>query len=131
MFKRLGNNLIRDMKEEMQKVFSGIPDSFPPEEKQQPNEFPEGMVHVGSLKEESRISTGGPDIFGSAYEQLDLPGIFGKGLRQSQVLELLKEIVLCRLQEPVSKRKSVEIMKRQKKREVSFGQSVSDDGQGL
>jgi len=117
MFKRLGHNLIRDMKEEMQMVFSGIPDSFPPEKKP-PNEFPEGMVHAESLKEEHRISTGCSDIFGLAYEQLDLPEVFGKGLKQRQVLELLKEITLCRLEEPSSKRKSVEMLKRVRNREV-------------
>ena len=63
MFKRLGHNLIRDMKEEMQMVFSDIPDSFPPNKKP-PEEFSKGMVHAESLKEESRISMGLTDISG-------------------------------------------------------------------
>lgn len=116
MFKKLGDKLITDMKEEIQMVFSDIPRSFPPKKKPV-EEFQEDLVHAKDLKEESRISMGCSDIFGLAYEQLDLRGVFGKGLRQSQVSELLKEITLCRLEEPSSKRKSVKIIRRVRNRQ--------------
>ena len=119
MFKRLGHNLIRDMKEEMQMVFSGIQDSTRPPVRQE--EYPEGMVQVKSLKEESRISLGASDIFGMAYEQLKLGEVFtGQGYKQREVSDLLKEIVLSRLEKPESKRKSVESIKKRKQREVDL-----------
>ena len=45
-FKRLGNHLIRGMKDEMQMVFSGIQDAYPLQKRQE--EYPEGMVQVKS-----------------------------------------------------------------------------------
>lgn len=120
-FKKWGDKLIRDMKEEMQGVFSGIPDSYPPENKFQnkfQNKFPEGMVHAKSLKEEGRVSKGCSDIFGIVYDQLNLLDFFGKGIKQKQVCELLKEISLCRLEFPVSKRRSVKDIKRRKDRDI-------------
>ena len=119
MLKRLGHNLIRDMKEEMQMVFSGIQDSIQPPVRQE--EYPEGMVQVKSLKEESRIFLGASDIFGMAYEQLKLGEVFtGQGYKQREVSDLLKEIVLSRLEKPESKRKSIESIKKRKNREVDL-----------
>ena len=117
MLKRLGNNLIRDMKDEMQFVFSGIQDSYPPQKRQE--EYPEGMVQIKSLKEESRISLGASDIFGTAYEELNLEEVFtGQVNKSKEVNDLLKEMVLSRLEKPESKRKSVESIKRQKNKEL-------------
>ena len=117
MLKRLGHNLIRDMKEEIQQVFSGIEDSYPLKKNQE--EYPEGMVQVKSLQEEKRIRVGCSDIFGIAYEQLELEGVFkGQGYKQKEVNNILKEIVLSRLEKPESKKKSVESIKRRKDKKV-------------
>ena len=114
----VGNNIIRDILNKGQKEFPGLqsngrgkggskkPSSSKglPSSKSQPFQQ---MVHAPSLKEKRRRETGISDIFGGIYDSLDMPGCFKGGYKKKEVCRLLKEIVLHRLDQALSKRGSV------------------------
>ena len=71
------------------------------------------MVHAPSLKEKRRKTVGISDIFGKIYDDLAVSECL-KGYKKKEVCRLLKEIVLHRLDQALSKRGSVlEIRKRE------------------
>ena len=122
-FRRIGQRLIRDMKDELQMILSGTTkESYPPQ-KQKPkpqSEFPDGMVCAKSLKELSRICIGGSDIFGEVYEQLNFLECWTDGYKRGTSHDLFKEIVLSRLEHPCSKKKSIEKIKQRKDKDLDL-----------
>ncbi len=67
---------------------------------------------VSNLKEEARINIGIEDIFGLAYEQLNLLDSIETGYKLDESNDLLKKLVLSRLHNPTSKNKSVKELKK-------------------
>lgn len=79
-----------------------------------------GQVSVSNLKEEARIHKGIEDIFGKMFDQLDLFNSIDQGYKREQSNELFKEIVLSRISNPASKRKSVKNIERDKACQVDL-----------
>ena len=102
LFKRIGKKLIPDLKSEKQTTLPGIEESWPPKNSHNKPSPYNDTVHVKNLKEEARIHIGCSDIFGKAYDQLKLTTSFGTKDKQKQAGDLLKEIVLSRLESPLS-----------------------------
>lgn len=65
------------------------------------------MVHAPSLKEKRRKEAGISDIFGKIYDSLNMPECFKEGYKKTEACHMLKEIVLQRLDQALSKRASV------------------------
>lgn len=66
-------------------------------------------VDIRSLNEESRITTGIHDIYGSLFDELKLDSIFDKK-ESKTTIETFKNIVLARIAQPDSKSASVDIL---------------------
>lgn len=115
-FIRIGKKIARDLREENQTAFAGIKESWSPEKRGSTDD----KVCVQSLKEEARVRVGCSDIFGMAYDQLKLSECFGPGHKQKEVCDLLREIVLCRLESPLSKRASVSDIRRRKDKSLDL-----------
>ena len=71
----------------------------------------EGDIHSSHLQEEKRIQVGSEDVFSQIYHQCDLFDSIQTGKKQKENNEYLKEIVLARIRDPESKRKSVQSIK--------------------
>ena len=114
LFKKVGQDIIKKWDKEIQQVFpgwsAGIKDKSTnlPEGLGNKQRLPDDLVHALSLKEKSRITTGIEDIFGSAYEQLNIKGCLLSGYKKKEVYYLLKKMVLARLESPISKKKTVQ-----------------------
>ena len=67
----------------------------------------ETKVSVSQLKEESRVQKGIDDIFGAKFEQLNLFDSINTGYKTKQSNEIFKQVVLERIANPTSKRRSV------------------------
>ncbi len=72
------------------------------------------QVYPESLEEELRVPMGIDDIFEPTYRQLSLFDGIDTGYKKDQTNELFKQMVLSRIDDPVSKKKSVEILNREK-----------------
>ena len=120
LFKRIGKKLIPDLKSEKQTTLPGIEVSWPPKNSHNKTSPYNDTVHVKSLKEEARIHIGCSDIFGIAYDQLKLTASFGTKDKQKQAGDLLKEIILSRLENPLSKRASVSDILRHKAKDLNL-----------
>ena len=118
--KIIGKQIARGLRAERQTAFAGIEESWPPKRKSQEKDLTDDRVYVQSLKEEARVRVGGSDIFGMAYDQLKLSECFGKGDKQREACDLLREIVLCRLESPLSKRASVSDIRRRKDKRLDL-----------
>ena len=109
-YKRIGLKLIRELESEDQYLLlEGIKDSFPPKKKEL-----DDRVRISGLEEEARIRVGCSEIFGSLYDQLKLGQCFKTGYKKEGLNDLLKEMVLARIEEPLSKRGSVLKIRRHK-----------------
>ena len=69
---------------------------------------------IKDLEEEARIYTGSDDILSHMWEQLGLFDSINTGYKQKESNNLLKKIVLERVEDPQSKRKSVDNLQRKK-----------------
>ena len=105
MHKRIAEEMIIKIKNEINPALPGMEEIVHASKKRTP--VKENTVNVKCLEEEARINAGLVDVFSHAYEQLDLETSIDTGYRQEDSNELLKEIVLSRISDPVSKRKSV------------------------
>ena len=111
--KRLGLKLIRELKSEGQYLLKGMKETYPPKKKEQ-----DDRVHIRSLEEEARIRVGCSEIFGAVYDQLKLDNCFKTGYKKKELNDLLKEMVLARVERPLSKRASILEIKRHKDRKL-------------
>ncbi len=80
------------------------------------------QVCIESLEEELRVPMGIDDIFEPTYRQLSLFDGIDSGYKKDQTNDLFKQMVLCRIDDPVSKKKSVETLNREKGSEVNLDQ---------
>ncbi len=64
------------------------------------------MVSVKGLKEKRRLHKGIDDIFGFTFNQLNLFNSIDRGYKKKEYNDILKQVVLARLSNPCSKRKS-------------------------
>lgn len=102
-----GRRVIQDIKDKDQLSLLSK-DTEPVVKKNKDRDFyPGDMVHAPSLREQSRQVVGISDIFGKVYDELDLLSCFDKGYKHQEASQLLKKIVLHRLESPTSKRESV------------------------
>ena len=138
--KRVAENMIISMKNEDNPAFFGFEHIHAPkkrktqkkETEQTPDaskipraeepKVPKGFVNADTLKEEHRIHRGVGDIFGHAYEQLNLSDSIETGYKKDQSNEILKEAVLARISAPTSKRQSVENIEKEKNIKLDLDQ---------
>ena len=100
--KKLGLKIIRDLKSEDQYLLEGMKDTYSPKKKGQ-----DDKVHISGLEEELRFRVGCSEIFGSLYDQLKFGECFKTGYKKKELNDLLKEMVLARIEKPLSKRGSI------------------------
>ncbi len=125
LFTKIGKELIDKCSKDIQMVFPDMEQktidySDSVQEKKNKSPLPGDLVYAKSLKEEARISKGIEDIFGKVYEDLPIEECFPSGYKRKEVSCLLKEMVLSRLQNPVSKRKSIAEIKNKKHRALNL-----------
>lgn len=75
---------------------------------------------LGRLEEESRIRLGVADVHAGEYERLGLLGTIDSGYRRKEANELLRDVVLSRVDKPASKRKTVMDLARDGGREAGL-----------
>jgi len=103
----LAESVIIEMKNIVDPVLPGLEDIFHrPQKKMVSTKPDEAMVSVAGLVEESRIHKGVDDVFGFAFEQLELMDSIATGYKTDESNAIFKEVVLSRLSGPVSKRKT-------------------------
>ena len=73
---------------------------------------------IDNLVEEERISKGIDDIFGQAFDQLNLFDSINTGYKQTEANDLFKKVVTERISRPDSKRKTTKNIKRNKAQEI-------------
>ena len=105
MLKRVGEELIIKLKNEKAPALPGLEELV--HGTQKIIKTSGEMVSVAGLKEVSRHQKGIEDVFGHAFEQLDLGEAIGTGYKKVEANALFKELVLARISLPGSKRKSV------------------------
>lgn len=69
-------------------------------------------VDLRKLQEIQRSIVGIPEVYGAVYEQLGFNQIWGRSKRHATKREILKQITLCRIAQPDSKRASVQRLER-------------------
>jgi len=79
------------------------------------------LVDVSKLQEKTRLILGIHDVYGYLYEQLGFSNLFTRPRQREESAKILREIVLARIANPVSKRASVELL------EEKFGISLDLD----
>ena len=85
------------------------------------NKNNDGTVSVGNLVEEARIKLGPESVYGEEYRRMGLSGSIGTGYKREESNRLLEKIVLERIENPCSKRESVDNMKRGRNEEIGLG----------
>lgn len=118
MHKRIAEEMIIKIKNEISPTLPGMETIIHAVKKKSSQE--KDMANIKSLEEEARINTGITDIFGHAYEQLNLMDTIATGYKQEESNELLQEIVLSRIHDPVSKRRSVRNIEQEKNESVDL-----------
>jgi transposase len=78
-------------------------------------------IHLAQLEEITRSVLGIHDVYGYIYDLLDFTNPFSQPARREHTAKILREIVLCRIACPCSKRKAVD------KLQSSFGISLNLD----
>jgi transposase len=69
-------------------------------------------VDLSELREEQRFITGIHDIYGRIYEELGFSNVFASPKRNQAMGQMLRDIVLARIANPLSKRGSVAMLER-------------------
>ena len=78
-------------------------------------------VDLKHLREEQRIIEGVHDIGGALFNELGFNTLLGKGVRSKRSTQILRDVVLARLAQPVSKLRTAQLL------EEDFGVRVSVD----
>ena len=85
------------------------------------NKNKEETVSIGTLVEEARIKLGPESVYGEEYRQMGLFDSIGTGYKKEESNKLLEKIVLERIENPCSKRESVDNIRRGRNEEVGLG----------
>ncbi len=112
--KKIANELIIKIKNESSPSLPGFEKIVHEPKTRKDNKQKNSLELSKRLKEESRISIGIDDIFEDIYHQLGLSDAIDTGYKKEKSNQLLKRMVLSRIEKPCSKRKSVETIKRDK-----------------
>ena len=118
--KELAEKIIIEKKNRINPTFPGFEYTHAPkkrvkkEESNKDNNGSKDAVSISGLREEQRLHIGVKDIFGSIYDNLFLLDPIETGYKKNDSNRILKEIVLSRINAPSSKRKSVELIERDK-----------------
>jgi transposase len=110
--KRIAEEMIVKIKNEINPALPGMEEILHAPRKRNP--IDEDMANIKSLEEEARINIGIDDIFGHAYDLLNLENAIETGYKQNEASALLKEMTLSRISNPVSKRMSVRNIQQEK-----------------
>ena len=113
MLKRVGNSMIIKIKNDIDPVLPGFEEIMHTPVKKIKKEE-DDMVSITGLEEEARTQKGIQDVFGNAFKELNLFDSINTGNKKEEANILFQEIVLARLSNPVSKRKSVKEAKKDK-----------------
>ena len=79
------------------------------------------IVNVKNLKEEDRIVSGIHDVYGKLFDELGFNKVLRNPARNVNSVQILKDIVMARIANPVSKMASVSML------EENFGVSIKLD----
>ena len=106
--KVLARQIIEKLKEEEQPSFP----MFAPEslQKKEAIEEAELKVDLRDLREEQRTIEGIHEIGGALFHELGFDKLFGKSKRSQGTTEVLKNVVLARLAQPVSKFRTAQLL---------------------
>ncbi len=110
----VAESIIISLKNEINPVLPGLEKEMHTPEKRKEKNGIEDTVAIKNLEEESRIKTGVDDVFGTAFEMLDLFDSIDTGYKQDEANSIFKQMVLERVANPESKRKSIKNIKRDK-----------------
>ena len=121
--KRVGEEMIIKLKNEDDPVLPGLESIIhAPQKRETKQDIPADMVSIQGLKEESRIFEGVEDIFGKAFDSLSLLNSIDTGYKKKEANDLLKDVVLARLSDPTSKKKSVKNIEKDKNKKLDLDQ---------
>ncbi len=112
ILKRVAESMIITLKNDLNPALPGLEEVVHSTRSKKNNK---NSVYIEDLHEEARVHRGIEDVFGNAFEELNLFDSINTGYKKSESNSLFKEIVLARLSDPVSKRKSVKNLKSDKK----------------
>lgn len=115
--KELAEFICSQIEEERQpKLFSAETAARLTIESKQENEDDENStkynVNIKNLKEEQRLIYGIHEIYGKLYQEIGFDKIINNPARNKKTNEILKNIVLARIANPLSKRGSVNMLER-------------------
>jgi transposase len=79
------------------------------------------QVDIRNLKEEQRIINGIQDVYGSLFDELGFDKVIKNPVRNKSSVEILKEVVLARIANPLSKHATVNYL------EEEFGVTINLD----
>ncbi len=119
-FKRIGEEMIVKIKNEIRPALPGFEEILHTPKKRDKREDSAPDISSKYLKEEARIHVGIEDIFSEQYKELGLFDTIESGYKKEQSNDLLKSMVLARIDKPSSKRKSVININRDKNKEIDL-----------
>jgi transposase len=67
-------------------------------------------VNVKDIREESRVISGIHDVYGNLFEELGYEKVISQSARNRSAVGLLRDVVLARIANPVSKKSTVEML---------------------
>lgn len=118
--KRVAEGMMVNLKNDIDPVIPGLEIEIHSSKAKIPKDQQDDMVSIAGLKEEGRIHKGIDDIFGNAFETLNLQASIDTGYKKDDANNLFKEMVLARISNPVSKRKIVKNLQKDKDIEIDL-----------
>ena len=121
--KRIGEELIVKIKNEIRPTLPGFEAAVHAPKKKNGADHEESKGHNYSYKnltEEARIRMGIDDVFCREYKQLGLLNTIDSGYKKEESNDLLKDIVMARIDKPSSKRRSMVNIKRDKNEDLNL-----------
>ncbi len=110
----VAESIIIDLKNEINPVLPGLEKEIHTPEKRKKKKNIENTVAIEDLEEESRIKRGIDDVFGAVFEKLSLFDSIDTGYKQDEANSIFKQMVLERIANPDSKRKSINNLEKDK-----------------
>lgn len=118
--KRIGEEMIVKIKNEIRPALPGLEAIVHTPAKRNKKDQEEEKISCKYLTEEARIHRGVTDVYSHEYEQLGLLNTFDSKYKKEEKNNLLKHLVLARIDKPSSKRKSIKDIRRNKGEEYSL-----------
>ena len=119
-FKKIGEELIVKLKNEKRPTLPGFEEIIHAPKKRNKQKSQDLNCDYKNLKEEARIRVGIDDVFSHEYKQLGLFDTINSGYKKEESNELLKNIVMARIDKPSSKRKSVANLEKDKNEKIDL-----------